>query len=237
MTASLRRTVIVSVAALGVAFVLVWAASSSPVVVAGGEQQRSVVPQDAQQETPDRTAQEKDEDEDTPSSDTGVVGTTSWAEDLVVLALVLATLGLLGLVVRHLLVRVARSLPDKQLVLDLDPRPDVEAGRDAVVRDRDRYLEALAGSDVRDGIVACWVLMERAAAEAGVAPRPAETATELVVRFLHALDVDPRPVAALAGLYHEARFSSHPMGDGARRQARGALEAIQRELAQARVTP
>ena len=111
------------------------------------------------------------------------------------------------------------SLPEKQLVLDLEPRPDVEAGRAAIARDRDRPAQALAGSDVRDGIVACWVLMEEAAAEAGVARRPSETATELVVRFLHALDVDPRPVAELARLYHEARFSSHPMGAGARSRA------------------
>ena len=61
--------------------------------------------------------------------------------------------------------------------------------------------------------------MEEAAADAGVARRPAETATELVVRFLHALDLDPRPVAELARLYHEARFSSHPMGAASQGQS------------------
>jgi hypothetical protein len=235
VTASLRRTVIVSVAALGVAFLLVWAASSSPVVVGEQQQPRAAVPQDAPDQTPVPDSQKESGDDE--SSDRGLVGTSSWAEDLVVLALVMATLGLFGLAVRQLLAHVARSLPGKQLVLDLAPRPDVVVGREAIARDRDRFAAALAGSDVRDGIVGCWVLMEEAAAESGVARRPSETATELVVRFLHALDVDPRPVAELARLYHEARFSSHTMGAGARARAQEALASIHRELGRARVTP
>jgi hypothetical protein len=195
-----------------------------------------VTPSDAQGQKPTAEAADQEESaEDTSSSARGTHGTSSWAEDLVILALVVATLGALGLVVRQLLMRVARSLPEKQLVLELEPRTDVGAARDAIARDRDRYAEALAGSDVREGIVACWVLMEEAAAEAGVARRPAETATELVVRFLHTLDVDPRPVAELVRLYHEARFSSHPMGSGARSRAQQALGAIHREIEQARV--
>ncbi len=235
MTASLRRTVIVSVAALGVAFVLVWAASSGPVVVAAEHHSPSVTSQDEADRTPESDSQDGS-DEEASSSD-HITGASSWAQDLVAFALVLATLGVLGLALRQLLVRLGRTLPDKQLVLELEPRPDVEAGRDALARNRDRYATALAGTDVRDGIVACWVLMEDAAAEAGVARRPSETATELVVRFLHALDVDPRPVAELADLYHEARFSSHPMGAGGRSRAQQALASIHRELEQAGVGP
>ncbi len=73
-------------------------------------------------------------------------------------------------------------------------------------------------------------MLEEAAAEAGVVRRPAETATEFVVRFLHTLDVDPRPVAQLEDLYHEARFSTHPLGSDARTRAEAALEAIHRDL-------
>jgi hypothetical protein len=70
------------------------------------------------------------------------------------------------------------------------------------------------------------VLLEQTAADAGVERRPAETATEFVVRFLHTLDVDPRPVATLARLFHEARFSSHDLPADARERARAALDGI-----------
>jgi hypothetical protein len=238
VTASLRRTVIVTVAALGAAFLLVWAAASAPVVVTEEQQPPAAVPLD----TPDESSkpeplEESEKPQQDAASERETAVTASWAEDLVTLALVVAAVGLLGLVVRDLLLRVGRALPKEQLVLELEPRPDVEAGREALARDHSRYAEALAGSGVRDGIVACWVLMEEAAAGAGVRRRPSETATELVVRFLHALDVDPRPVAQLAGLYHEARFSSHAMGAGARNLAQEALDAIHRDLEHSRILP
>ena len=97
----------------------------------------------------------------------------------------------------------------------------------------DQLRDALTGSDVRNGIVACWAFLEDAAAEAGVPRAPSETATELVVRFLHALDVDPRPVSALAALFQEARFSTHPLTEDHTRRARAALDDILRDVAQA----
>ena len=124
------------------------------------------------------------------------------------------------MLVRLIVLRLARELPDKQLVLDLDPLPLAEAGREALRRDRELYDAALAESDVRNGIVACWVLLEETAANVGIPRLPAETATELVVRFLHTLDVDPRPVARLAALYHEARFSTHELPADARAAGR-----------------
>ena len=53
-----------------------------------------------------------------------------------------------------------------------------------------------------------------------------------MVRFLHLLDIDPRPVAELERLFHEARFSTHPLAPDARARAQGALADIHRELAQ-----
>ncbi len=61
-------------------------------------------------------------------------------------------------------------------------------------------------------------------------PRPSETSAELTVRVLHHLDVDPRPVARLAALYREARFSEHELGEDARADARTALEQLRRDL-------
>ena len=150
--------------------------------------------------------------------------------DLLAFALLAAVLWVTATGARMVVLRLTRELPEEQLVLDLDPLPDVEAAREALRRDRQRYDEALARPDVRNGIVACWVLLEETADMVALPRRPAETATEFVVRFLHALDVDPRPVAALAGLYHEARFSTHPMSADARTRAERALADIRAGL-------
>jgi hypothetical protein len=109
--------------------------------------------------------------------------------------------------------------------------PDFAAARSAVERDRARQQEALAWSDVRNGIVACWVMFEQAAAESHVEKQPAETASAFVIRFLHLLDVDPRAVGELAQLFLEARFSSHPLPSDARARAESALAAIHQDLA------
>ena len=155
----------------------------------------------------------------------------AWLQDLLVLALLLIGLALVSGVLRLLTLRLTRPFADTQLVLELDPLPDVEAAREALRRARERHYAALAGSDVRNGIVACWVLLEETAAEVGVPRRPAETSTEFVIRFLHALDVDPRPVGLLATLYQEARFSTHSLPADARSRAEQALAGIHTDLA------
>lgn len=91
-------------------------------------------------------------------------------------------------------------------------------------------LAALTELPPRNGIVQAWVLFEQAAAQAGAAREPSETATDFVVRLLHLLDIDPATVGRLRGLYVEARFSEHPTGVQQRDQARAALEAIHAEL-------
>ncbi len=229
MTASLRRTVTVTVAVLGVAFLLSWAATVGPQGVIGERQTTtSVVDASDENSSEQESAESTTADSEPRVRDRGLGG---WVKDAGLFVALVVGLLLMGLVLRGLVGAIRRRLPDEQLVLPLDPLPDLDAGRSAVERDQERQREALAGSDVRNGIVECWVIFERAAAEARVARRPAETATEFVVRFLHSLDVDPRPVGELAHLFHEARFSSHPMASGARARARSALADIHRDLA------
>jgi hypothetical protein len=230
VTASLSRTVTVVVAALAVAATLVLAASTGPADVVGARS-----PDTSSSDTlgqrpppPDGDAAEEVPEESITSDRSTGLGT--WTRDVLAFALLAAGLWVLAVVMRALIVRLARHLPEEQLVLDLDPLPDLEGAREAVRADQGRHEEALSRLDVRNGIVACWVLLEEAAAGCGVSRRPAETATEFVVRFLHQLDVDPRPVAALADLFHEARFSTHHLGEEARGRATAALDAIHREL-------
>ena len=230
MTATGRRTAIVTMTGLLVAFFLAWSAATGPRGLAKGLPDRPVVDQQTTQ-----TPATESRDEATPRTDTSRETHTSyraqWVHDLAGLTGLLITLWFVGMLLRAVIDIVGPRLRDKQLVVDLEPLPDVAAGRAALTRDRDRHREALASTDIRNGIVACWVLLEQGAAEAGVVRRPAETATEFVVRFLHTLDLDPRPVAALAALYHEARFSTHTLSEDARERATAALQAIHEELA------
>lgn len=227
MSASDRRTVIVSVAALAVAVMLALAATSGPAGLVGGRHADSSTVQ-TDQDSPDHRQVAESESDQAHSNHTDDL--LQWLHDLFWFALfLLATAVTIG-VMRALTLRLARELPERQLVLDLDPLPDVESARAAVRRDLAAYEAALAASDVRNGIVACWVLLEQSASRLGVVRRPAETATEFVVHFLRALDVDPRPVAALAALYQEARFSTHELPTGARLRAESALRGIDADL-------
>ena len=228
MSATLRRTVIVLVAALAVAFLLVLAAGTGPSGVVG-DMRTGTPTEQTQPEEPPPTDSEERADEEPPKSER-LADVTEWLHELLWFTLMVIGLCVTAAALRALARRILRELPEKQLVLDLEPLPDVDAGRDALRRDLEKYDAALADFDVRNGIVACWVLLEETASEVGVTRRPAETSTEFVVRFLHTLDVDPRPVAALSALYQEARFSSHDLPAPARARAEDALRAIDADL-------
>jgi hypothetical protein len=227
MASSLPRAVIVPVALVGVVM-LVWAATAGPSGVVGtyepqpvviSPEDRTPLPGTGRPETPKTPSSSSDQ-----SSDLAV----PWLGDLLSLALLAAALVLGVRVLRWVVAHI--PLPEKREVLDLEPVPDPEAARAVLTRDRQRHREALGQGDVRNGIVACWVQLEESAEDAGIPRRPAETPTEFIVHLLHALDVDPRPVAALAGLYHEARFSSHRMDPQSRSRAEAALDAIHLDL-------
>ena len=230
MTATTRRTVIVTMAALAVAVLLVWSASTGPADLAAGMSSRPVVSHTSRHPDSSYSHERTPRTTRYGGGTQGPASSRQWLADVLGVVAFVAGLWFLGLLLRAATRLVGASLPEKQLVVDLDPLPEVEAAREVVHRQRDRLREALSTADVRNGIVACWVVLEEAAAEAGVAPWPAETPTEFVVRFLHTLDVDPRPVAALAELYREARFSTHPLGEDARTRAHHALGAVLDEL-------
>jgi Domain of unknown function (DUF4129) len=111
-----------------------------------------------------------------------------------------------------------------------DPQPDpavIGALADAV----DAGLRRLDEGAARDAVIACWVLLESAAAEAGTVRRPAETAAELTTRVLGQHRVTADVLHRLADRYREARYSTHLLGEDAREQARTALAQVREELA------
>jgi Domain of unknown function (DUF4129) len=91
-------------------------------------------------------------------------------------------------------------------------------------------LRELDQGGAGEGVVACWVLLERAAADAGTHRAAPETASELVGRLIDRHPVSSAPLLQLAELYREARYSRHELPESARTEARAALEQLRSEL-------
>ncbi|WP_286959704.1 MULTISPECIES: DUF4129 domain-containing protein [Arsenicicoccus] len=155
-----------------------------------------------------------------PQGGGGWDGLPAWLPWLLVAAMLV-----LAVVVARTVVRRLRALPrddreDSSLGPDLVPEPvlDEEAARQQRV--------ALAGGTPRNGIVACWVELERLAAAAGSSRREAETSAEFTRRVLAEQHVPEDAIAALAEAYREARFSSHEVDEELRSSAGMALDRL-----------
>jgi hypothetical protein len=85
--------------------------------------------------------------------------------------------------------------------------------------------------DPRRAVIACWVRLEQAAADAGTPRHPGDTPTDLVGRLLAEQRVDAGVLAALAEVYREARYATHTVDDRMRGQARTALQRLRTDLA------
>jgi hypothetical protein len=151
----------------------------------------------------------------------------SWVGDLIAWALLIGVCGAAALAGRWLWHRRWRP-PPKPVEVDFDVLPD-RVG-DALRDDAPTQLAAVAEGDPRNGIVACWLRLEEVVAAAGHPRRRSETSSELVVRVLHSLDLDPRAIGTLAALYREARFSEHHLGEDARTTAESALRTLHEDL-------
>jgi hypothetical protein len=230
---SVRQRTVLSVAGLlAAAAVLVWAAATGPVGVFGEwhPQPSDFEPREGWEDQPPGYGAPRDEEPPGMGATPGGEGNVDWLDDLLAVGVLVGALLLLRSAWPLLADWVRRLLPRRHEAVELEPVADPERARDALVRDEDRRRSALSAGEARAGIVACWVTFEEAAEAAGLPRRRSETPTEFVVALLHALDVDPRPVGVLAGLYHEARFSTHPMHEDSRARAEDALAAIHRDL-------
>ena len=87
--------------------------------------------------------------------------------------------------------------------------------------------------DAREAVVRAWLLLGEAAAEAGAARRPAESAREYARRLADTRRLPADSLERLATLYREARFSDHEMLPEQREVARRELFALQTALADA----
>lgn len=232
MTGKVRRLVapsaLLPVGVLLGLLLLVWAATTGPVRMLSDSGRRYVFepPPSPPPSPTDGTTQAPNLRELT--RDVRPLTDLSWLGDLIATAglLLVCVAVLLGL--RRLWIhRWHPPEPPEVVAFEVLPERVAEALRE----DRTAQLDAVEQGSPRNGIVACWLRVQESMAAAGVPPNRAETSAEFVTRVLHALDLDPRPIATLAALFREARFSEHPVGEDARRTARAALEALHDELA------
>ncbi|MFC4784083.1 DUF4129 domain-containing protein [Nocardioides sp. MAHUQ-72] len=138
------------------------------------------------------------------------------------------------------LVQLARGLGERvgELRRRPPPLPEVEFDvietpsrlAEAITRDAEDQRAALLDGTPRNAIVACWHRFEQQAAAAGVVRSEWETSAEFTLRVLDMVDAGSADVARLGGLYREARFSDHPMGEETRAAALAALDAIHARL-------
>lgn len=147
-----------------------------------------------------------------------------------VVVLVLLLLVALWLVVAVTLAAV-RRWRQRRRIEHTGPLPEVDdAVLDAIARAAGRQQRQILEGDPSNAVVACWVDLEQAVAQAGVERRPSETSAELTIRVLDALEVDRRALRTLGALYREARYSAHPLTEQQRVSAQEALAALHRSL-------
>jgi len=108
--------------------------------------------------------------------------------------------------------------------------PDVAA---VVIDDAAAQRAELRRGSARNAIVQCWLRLERAVERAGLVRDDADTPSEFTARVLAHYAVDPTAIDALAGLYREARFSDHRLGEPEREAALTALDELHRSLREA----
>jgi hypothetical protein len=106
---------------------------------------------------------------------------------------------------------------------DFEVLPDVAGAMSADAADQ---RAALRRGAPRNAIVECWLRLEAVVADAGLPRDPADTSTEFTSRVLSAYTVDRGALLDLSGLYREARFSTHEMGEAQRDVAIAALDAL-----------
>lgn len=146
--------------------------------------------------------------------------------DVVLVAVIVAAVLLLaGLAVAVSAWRRRHSTP-------VEPAPTPGAAPpDALSAALDDGAAALArGATARSAIIACYQAMRRALISAGADATPADTPEELLDRATRAGLARPDPAQRLTVLFHEARFSAHPMRAAQREEAADALAALRRAL-------
>jgi Domain of unknown function (DUF4129) len=87
------------------------------------------------------------------------------------------------------------------------------------------------GTEPRAAIIGCYAAMERALAGAGAAPSAADTPAEVLDRAAAGGLIHSSAADDLTGLFRQARYGGHDIGEPERAAAQGALARLQSDLA------
>jgi hypothetical protein len=235
--ASLTAVAGVSAVALLLALLVVWAASIGPSVVLDGQGPPRITVQESSPSSPTASGSPRQSDIERElnaehhSPGLRVLGM------LLLLALALAALWLLQRAWRRAVDewRSRRRPPPRPDEVDFDVLDPPEQLAEEIARDAEWQRQLLLTGAPRNGIVAAWDRFELQAATVGLGRLQWETPTEFTLRVLESVHADDQAVSTLAGLYHEARFSTHEVDEHRRQVALDALAAIHAGLASGRV--
>jgi hypothetical protein len=117
-------------------------------------------------------------------------------------------------------------LPNTGTPTPMDSTSEVLAALDA-------GLDELSDTDAdpRRAVIACWVRLEHAAANAGTVRQIGDSPADLVNRLLGAHRVSRAVLDRFAAVYREARYATHTIDEQMRQTALTALRQLRGELA------
>lgn len=141
---------------------------------------------------------------------------------LVVLIVIGALLLALAIWVAHRMRKLARPGP----ALAGLPDEDELTAEQAIAALEDARTRLSTVVDAHDAVIAAWLTLERAIAEAGVRRAPSQTTLEFVVAVLGALDLDRSALDRLAHLYRRALFDPQPLIESDREEALALLDGL-----------
>lgn len=181
---------------------------------------------------PTSTAPPSDTPAPTPDADRSSPAAQLTTEVVVVVVAVLSLGGLALLLGALSLPRLRRRSGSPRATPGADVGPGT--AHEALTAAVGRALHSVDDlPDAREAVVQAWLQLGAAAAAAGTAARPAETAAEYVDRLAAEQHLPPAALHRLADLYRAARFSAHPVQPGQRAAARAELHTLQAALAAA----
>ncbi|MFC7463338.1 DUF4129 domain-containing protein [Brachybacterium sp. GCM10030252] len=143
------------------------------------------------------------------------------------------TLWVLGALVAALAVwlllrmrKLARPTP--AVAADADEDELTAAQAQAAFEDARAQLSTVV--DAHDAVIAAWLALERAIAEAGVRRSPSQTTLEFVVAVLGTLELDRSSLDRLSQLYRRALFDPTPLAESDRDEALTLLDRLTADL-------
>lgn len=159
-------------------------------------------------------------------------GTGTSALELAATAVAVALLLLLAVAVLRARRPAPDDVPATGATTGARPQPLATAAGEALT------AVETPGTDPRAAIIGCYATMERALADApAAAPRPADAPADVLRRAAEQGQLNAATGSRLLGLFHEARYSTHPMTETDRSAAATTLRAILAELGRPRWRP